>query len=203
MFITLVSVSSCLLCLFPRAWSLDLESTCKVSQSLIDKHILVDNRSVPKIPFQDIVDRFSVSQRTRNFKSKKRTQHLFITTQNQSSTVYDLEKAYCDKVEQRASKSPNSNSNFFVYEINFKELRTLPVEAIDLQITRGTDPGYTIKDCKHSDSGTFNLGAKLIWDENEKKVLSYEINHVDNVQLRGSVKCMTFTQRLPAGTCPT
>lgn len=77
------------------------------------------------------------------------------------------------------------------------------MEAIDLQITRGTEPGYSIKDCKHSDSGTFNLGAKLIWDKNEKNVLWYEMNHVDNVQLRGSVKCMTFTQRLPAGTCPT
>ena len=115
MFTTLVPMIFCLLFIYPRAWSIDAAPKCNVSQSLIDKHILVDNRPIPDIPFQDIVDRFSVSQR--NFKSQKMRQHLFITTPNLSVTVSALKTAYSTKVEGGASES-DSTEDFFVYEFH-------------------------------------------------------------------------------------
>ena len=61
MFTTLVPLIFCSLYIYPRAWSIDAAPKCNVSQSLHDryKHMLVDNRPIPDIPFQDIVDRFS------------------------------------------------------------------------------------------------------------------------------------------------
>ena len=136
MFTTLVPLIFCLLHIYPRAWSFGHHAAtkCNVSQNPIDKNILVDNWPIPDIPFQDIVDRFSVSQR--NFKSKKRCQHLFITMPYLNVTVSALKTAYCTKVNGGASKR-DSIEVLFVYTMNVRELQipTVPVAAFNLRIS--------------------------------------------------------------------
>jgi hypothetical protein len=174
----------------------------EVSQSLVDKHILQNDRTAKEMPFHVIEEAFNRAQR--NFSQKIiRRRHLFIVTKDVKITKAELERAYIEKVNQGAVRvREQSKFDFYVYEMNFKELRNAPVSAIDLKLSF-PKMKYSIDECYASDSGTFQLCAKIKnWDDR-----IFEINHVTNVKLNQKlkVKCAGFHgsgRNLPSGTCP-
>lgn len=169
----------------------------EVSEDLVQKHILQNNGHAKEIPYHEIEQAFDHAQKKFNQRMRKR--HLFIVTKNVSMTKNELESAYIDKVDQHAVKEDGSKSNFFVYKINLKELRDVPVSAVDLTISL-RDTKYKIDDCYVSDSGTFNLGALI----KNWKGRRFEINHVSGVILNERLKCTGFpVKKVPPHTCPT
>lgn len=186
------------LCNYHLAWGIGT-ATVALSPSLVKKHILfiesskrgIDN----SVPFADIKLGFDRVQNTTDLKNT-RTRHLFLVTSDVEATKGDLVQAFSDKVNQRAVKKRWTHE-FVVYEISFKELRSYAVEAFDLDISFGPKQ-YTIKNCKQSDSGTFNLGARVNWNTKE-----YNINHVEKVILRDSKACKGDPLQIPSGTCRT
>lgn len=82
---------------------------------------------------------------------------------------------------------------------NFTELKmpTVLVAALNLRISSTGSHSYVITSCTQSDSGTFNLGSKLMRNEKGAFIL-YEINHVDSVQLLEESKCRQSAERFPS-----
>lgn len=175
-----------------------------LSPSFVKKHILFIESSSRgtnhSVPFVYIKQGFDIVQNTPYFINENdkntRNRHLFLVTSDTEATKEDLKQVFIDKIEQRTVKERNTH-NFIVYKILLKELRSHAVDAFDLDIKFGTK-NYTIKNCKQSDSGTFNLGAKVNWSKRE-----YEINHVEKVTLQNSKPCKDFSLQNPPGTCRT
>lgn len=177
-----------------------------LSSSLVAKHILFIESSRRgtdhSVPFVDIKQGFDIVQHTPNFINQvdehrnTRNRHIFFVTSDTKATTEDLRQAFLDKIEQRAVKERNTH-DFIVYKILLKELRSHGVDAFDLDIKYG-NKNYTIKNCKQSDSGTFNLGAKVNWSTRR-----YEINHVEKVTLQNFKSCKDFSLQNPPGTCRT
>lgn len=172
-----------------------------LSSSLVAKHILFIESSRRgtdhSVPFVDIKQGFDIVQNIPNFINKNtRNRHLLLVTSDIEATKEDLKQAFIDKIEQRAMKERKTH-NFIVYKIFLKELRSHAVDAFDLDI-KLDNKNYTIKNCKQSDSGTFNLGAKVNWATGH-----YEINHVEKVTLQNSKSCKGFSLQIPSGTCRT
>lgn len=172
-----------------------------LSSSLVAKHILFIESSRRgtdhSVPFVDINQGFDIVQNIPNFINKNtRNRHLLLVTSDIEATKEDLKQAFIDKIEQRAMKERKTH-NFIVYKIFLKELRSHAVDAFDLDI-KLDNKNYTIKNCKQSDSGTFNLGAKVNWATGH-----YEINHVEKVTLQNSKSCKGFSLQIPSGTCRT
>lgn len=172
-----------------------------LSSSLVAKHILFIESSRRgtdhSVPFVDIKQGFDIVQNIPNFINKNtRNRHLLLVTSDIEATKEDLKQAFIDKIEQRAMKERKTH-NFIVYKIFLKELRSHAVDAFDLDI-KLDNKNYTIKNCKQSDSGTFNLGAKVNWATGH-----YEINHVEKVTLQNSKSCKDFSLQIPSGTCRT
>lgn len=176
-------------------WGIETPSIV-LSSSLVAKHVLFIESSRRgtdhSVPFVDIKQGFDIVQDTpyfiNEYDKNTRNRHLFLVTSDTEATKEDLKQAFIDKIEQRAVKERNTH-NFIVYKILLKELRSHAVDAFDLDIKFGTK-NYTIKNCKQSDSGTFNLGAKVNWSKRE-----YEINHVEKVTLQNSKPCKDFSHQ--------
>lgn len=174
-----------------------------LSPSFVKKHILFIESSSRgtnhSVPFVYIKQGFDIVQNTSDFINKNgkntRKRHLFLVTSDIEATKDDLVLTFSDKVTHRAKKARWTNS-FVVYNIFLNENQSHAVDAFDLDIKFGTN--YTIKNCKRSDSGTFNLGAKVNWSTGE-----YEINHVEKVTLQNSKPCKDFSLQNPPGTCRT
>lgn len=193
------------LCLsnYHSVWGIETSSIV-LSSSLVAKHILFIESSRRgtdhSVPFGDIKQGFDIVQNRPYFINENdkntRNRHLFLVTSDTEATQEDLKQAFIDKIEQRAIKVRKTH-NFIVYTIFLKELRSHAVDAFDLDI-KFDNKNYTIKNCKQSDSGTFNLGAKVNWATGH-----YEINHVEKVTLQNSKSCKDFSLQIPSGTCRT
>lgn len=192
------------LCLSNYHFAWGTETSITLSSSLAAKHILFIESSRRgtdhSVPFVDIKQGFDIVQHTPFFINQNdkntRNRHLFLVTSDTEATKEDLRQAFLDKIEQRAVKERNTH-DFIVYKILLKELRSHGVDAFDLDI-KFDNKNYTIKNCKQSDSGTFNLGAKVNWSTRR-----FEINHVEKVTLQNSKSCKDFSLQNPPGTCRT
>lgn len=193
------------LCLYNYHFVWGIRPSVLLTQSFVEKHILYIESSSRgtnhSIPFVYIKQEFDVVQDTPYFINQNgknsRKRHPFLATSDIDATKEDLVLAFSDKVIRQVNKVRWTNT-FVVYTISLKELRSHAVDAFDLDIKFDTmNFNYSIKYCKHSDSGTFNLGAEVKnWTARE-----YKINHVENVVLSNPKPCKEYPPQNPPGTC--
>lgn len=191
------------LCLYNYHFVWGIRPSVVLTRSFVEKHILYIESSSRgtnhSIPFVYIKQGFDVVQETpylinQNGKNSRK-RHLFLATSDIDATKEDLVLVFSDKVIRRVNRVRWTNT-FVVYNISLKELQSHAVDAFDLDIKFDTKY-YSIKNCKHSDSGTLNLGAEVInWTARE-----YKINHVENVVLWNPKPCKDYPPQNPPGTC--
>lgn len=177
-----------------------------VSRSFVEKHILFikacSKGTDHSIPFVYIKQGFDVVQNTTYFKNSNgkntRKRHLFLVTSNIEGTKEDLKRTFSKKVINGTMRV-KEKYDFVVYSISLQRIRGHAVDAFDLDIKFDTmNSNYSIKDCKHSNRGTFNLGAKVDWG-----IRDFQINHVENVALEDSKPCKDYFLQNPPDTCRT
>lgn len=162
----------------------------KVSQSFIDKHVMVDPRNVYDIPYRHTKKEFDAVQYTvYNFRIPGRTQHSFLVMLNLQEPLDALEREYEIRNNGRVAR----HGDFRRYRIELDELPMIDIIHLEIKhMYSPTDQWYQIQRCFYSNDErtSFVLGAK-VHAHVTKNGMDYifEINHLDTVVLFNEQPC--------------
>ena len=157
-----------------------------VADNFVSKHIMVDNRQVQNITFNDIKKAFEKARKTPFFDATPRTFHSFIVTSNRIGTNQDLKDNY--KKRQNGVRAT----------IYFDESHTARVAGINLKLKKGKTNMYEVVSCTQYDQGSIRVTAKTFFQKNVKV---FDIKHLNIVKLQREMYFAGLNMAVPQNVC--
>ena len=159
-----------------------LEENYIVVGNFVSKHIMVDNRQVQNITFNDIKKAFEKARKTPFFDATPRTFHSFFVTLNRIGTIQDLKDNY---------KKRRNGDRATIY---FDDFHTARVAGINLKLKKGKTNMYEVVSCTQYDQGSIRVTAK-------RTSKFFNIKHLNFVKLQREMHCAGFNMAVPQNVC--